>query len=75
MGSLDDGRFHYCVPPGRSYYTPYDVYKVPYGTFAAVQGTPYDFLKPRQIGSEQQAVKADFWLPPGGGYDAGYVLW
>ncbi|KAJ6833511.1 aldose 1-epimerase [Iris pallida] len=46
--------------------TPVDEDLIPTGTFKSVKGTPYDFLEPKEVGSEIESVK--------GGYDINYVL-
>lgn len=40
----------------RLYVTPTDVYQIPNGELAAVQGSPFDFTTPRPIGERIGAV-------------------
>ncbi|KAJ6801251.1 aldose 1-epimerase [Iris pallida] len=46
--------------------TPVDKDLIPTGAFKPVKGTPYDFLEPKEVGSEIKNVE--------GGYDINYVL-
>jgi aldose 1-epimerase len=48
-------------------YTPVGDDLIPTGELVPVQGTPFDFLRPRKIREEIEQV-------PGGGYDHNYVL-
>ncbi len=57
-------------------YTPVDEHLIPTGEISAVAGTPFDFTRPRTIGSEMDAV-----APPGSqrsgsptGYDHNFIL-
>jgi aldose 1-epimerase len=55
-----------------SRYTPVDSTLIPTGTFAAVDGTPFDFREPAPIGSRIDVP--DEQLQRGGGYDHNFVL-
>ncbi|KAE8668637.1 aldose 1-epimerase-like [Hibiscus syriacus] len=49
-----------------SRFTPVDEHLIPTGVLSTVRGTPYDFLKPRTIGSRIREL--------GKGYDINYVI-
>jgi aldose 1-epimerase len=49
-------------------YTPTDSTLIPTGELKSVKGTPYDFLKPQEIGARISQI------PDVGGYDINYVL-
>jgi aldose 1-epimerase len=50
-------------------YTPTDELLIPTGDIAPVEGTPFDFTRPRRIGERIAEVAA-----PAGGYDHNFVL-
>jgi aldose 1-epimerase len=53
-------------------YTPVDAGLIPTGQLAAVQNTPFDFLKPKAIGTDLQTHNQQ--LEYGNGYDHNFVL-
>lgn len=53
-------------------FTPVDETLIPTGELKKVEGTPFDFRKPRPVGSRIE--KADEQLIIGGGYDHNWVL-
>ena len=54
------------------YITPVDEYLIPTGLLQSVDGTPFDFRKPKKIG--QQINDDDQQLKYGNGYDHNFVL-
>lgn len=56
---------------GAAHVLPVDSARIPTGEFRAVAGTPYDFSKPRAVGSRIDEVDGPGWS---GGYDSCYVL-
>jgi aldose 1-epimerase len=55
-----------------AFITPTDETNIPSGEIISVKGTPFDFTRPRKIGSEID--KADEQLKFGAGYDHNWVL-
>jgi aldose 1-epimerase len=55
-----------------AFFTPTDETNIPSGEIISVKGTPFDFTKPRKIGSEID--KVDEQLKYGAGYDHNWVL-
>jgi aldose 1-epimerase len=53
-------------------YTPVDAGQIPTGVLAPVEGTPFDFRKPTEIGARINEDNAQ--LKIGGGYDHNWVL-
>lgn len=53
-------------------YTPVDSTLIPLGTIDPVAGTPFDFTKPKAIGTDVDS--ANVQLKYGGGYDHNWVL-
>lgn len=58
------------IPASR--YTPVDSTLIPFGTLAPVEGTPFDFQHPTQIGA--RIATDDLQLNYGKGYDHNFVL-
>jgi len=54
-------------------YTPVDVNLIPTGEIRPVTGTPFDFTKPREIGSAMASIPKSGQNDPGG-YDHNFVL-
>ena len=55
-------------------YTPVDKTLIPLGHHDAVAGTPFDFRKPKAIGSDLGAQSTNAQLQHGAGYDHNWVL-
>lgn len=53
-------------------YTPVDAGLIPIGTIEGVEGTPFDFTKPKTIGKDLDSNHAQMVI--GGGYDHNFVL-
>lgn len=57
---------HVLTLPGADHFTPVDQTQIPTGEVLPVEGTPFDFTRPRAIGERIELVE--------GGYDHNYVL-
>jgi aldose 1-epimerase len=55
-------------------YTPVDSTFIPTGQIKPVKGTPFDFTRPRAIGSRMEQLPGDPVKDDPGGYDLNYVL-
>lgn len=53
-------------------YVPVDENSIPYGTVESVEGTPFDFRKPKKIGQDAEAASEQ--LAHTGGYDHNFAL-
>ena len=53
-------------------YVPIDEYAIPYGIVSAVEGTPFDFRRPKRIGDEIDAENEQ--ILHGNGYDHNFAL-
>jgi aldose 1-epimerase len=55
-------------------YTPTDETLIPTGQLAPVAGTPFDFRKPKALGKDIGALKAQAGAAHGGGYDLNFAV-
>jgi len=55
-------------------YTPTDEWLIPTGAFAPVEGTPFDFRKPKTIGADIARIPGNPEMNNPGGFDTNFVL-
>ena len=69
-GSIND----HLLMLNADHYTPVDGGLIPLGEIRSVEGTPFDFRKPKTIGQDLNLQEPDTQLSYGGGYDHNFVL-
>ena len=69
-GSIND----HLLMINADHFTPVDESLIPLGEIRSVEGTPFDFRKPKTIGRDLNQQDSDTQLSRGGGYDHNFVL-
>lgn len=69
-GSIND----HLLMINADHFTPVDESLIPLGEIRSVEGSPFDFRKPKTIGRDLNQQDSDTQLSRGGGYDHNFVL-
>lgn len=72
MGEGESAIYDHILTLNADHYTPTDAEQIPTGEIAAVDGTPFDFRKPKTIGSGQRSAHPQILAAQG--YDHNFVL-